>query len=84
MYKYEKMAKLIESYLLKNTNKKESVLLSALEVRKIDGMDSICPNTCYDNVCRAMDAVNIFPSIYITGKRASSTYTLQYNLNIMK
>ena len=81
MYKYESMAMIIRDYLA-STNK-SVVLLTALEARKLDGMDEYASNSCYENVARAMECVSerYFRGTLINeGQRGSSTFTYEYIL----
>ena len=81
MYKYESMAIIIKDYL--SSLNSPTAQLTALDARKLPGMDNYAANSCYDNVARAMDHV---ASIYFKGtvinedKRGSSTFTYEYVL----
>lgn len=79
-YKYEKIAKLIEDYLQSKRGVVNEIELSALEIRKWPEVAKLCENHCYPNVCRAMNAVKLFPSSYVKGKEQSSTYTMKFKL----
>ena len=78
MFKYESIAELIEKYLSKQNGKSKT--LTALEVRKWKETDSFCQNTCYANVCRAMQAVQKYPYKIVGGAKDSSTFTVEYRL----
>lgn len=79
-YKYEKIAKLIEDYLQSKRGTVNEIELSALEIRKWPEVEKLCENSCYANICRAMNAVKLFPACYIKGKEESSTYTMKFKL----
>ena len=81
MYKYESMAQIIRDYL--SALNSHVTQLTALDARKLPGMDQYASNTCYNNVARAMDHV---ANTYYKGrilneeKRRSSTFTYEYQL----
>lgn len=81
MYKYESMALIIKDYL--SSLNTPIAQLTALDARKLPGMDQYASNSCYDNVARAMDHVG---NTYFKGhalneeKRGSSTFTYEYHL----
>ena len=87
MYNYEHMAIIIKDYLQQFEGQTEKVHLTALEARKLPGMDNYAKNTSYDNVARAMDRVG---EIYYRGiecsegKRASSTFAYDYDVSTHK
>lgn len=81
MYKYEQMALLIKEYLDSKGSGKH--ILTSLEARKIDGMDKYAKNSCYPNVCRAMDVVaeRYYKGIVLNEeKRGSCTFSYEYYL----
>lgn len=85
--KYVGMAKIIRDYLLTFKGKESIVRLTAKEARKLDGMDNYAQNTCYDNVCRAMEYV---VKSYVQGNqvpgtergKGNSTYAIDYDLDM--
>lgn len=87
MFNYEHMAIIIKDYLKQYEGQVEKIHLTALEARKLPGMDNYAKNTSYDNVARAMDRVS---EIYYhgiescEGKRASSTFAYDYDVSIHK
>ena len=81
MYKYESMAIIIKEYL--SSLNTPTAQLTALDARKLSGMDQYAANTCYKNIAKAMDYV---ATIYFEGnalneeKRGNSTFTYEYIL----
>lgn len=81
MYKYKSMALIIRDYL--SSLNTPIVQLSALDARKLPGMDEYAANSCYDNVARAMDyvAMNYYKGNPLNeDKRGSSTFSYEYTL----
>ncbi len=82
MYKYEYMALIIKGYL--DTKSSGNYIITSGEARKLPGMDDYASNSCYQNVCRAMDVVS---ERYYEGrllnpeKRSSSTFSYEYKVN---
>lgn len=81
--KYVGMAKIIRDYLFSFKGKESVVRLTAKEARKLEGMDNFAQNTCYDNVCRAMDYVakSYVYGNQVTGTergKGNSTYAIDY------
>lgn len=88
-YKYMDMAEVIRDYLISFQGTKKIVRLTAKEARQLDGMDNYAANTCYNNVCRAMEYVAeeyVYGNV-VTGTekgKGNSTYALDYEVDRLK
>lgn len=84
MIKYVQMSLIIRDYLKQFEGQSEKVRLTALEARKLPGMDDFAENKSYANVAKAMETVE---ACYYRGeicnpeKRESSTYALEYDVS---
>ena len=83
--KYVGMAKIIRDYVLSFKGKESVVRLTARDARKLEGMDNFAQNTCYNNVCNALEYV---AKNYISGEqvpettrgKGNATYAFDYHL----
>ncbi|SOC16426.1 hypothetical protein [Pseudobutyrivibrio ruminis] len=78
MKKNEYMAMIIKDYL--RSLGKGTHTLTALEARKLPGMDDYAANSCYPNVCIAMDKVakEYYVGTALNDHNQSSTYAYEY------